>query len=112
MAHINDWHPVTPHNDENALRNAVEHHGPVAVAVNFNDELSHYRSGIYHANTCPLQGMHAVVVVGYGWDAPANMNYWILKNSWGEGYGEHGFFKIQRDHGNLCGIARDAVYVV
>ena len=72
---------------------------------------------------------HAVLIVGYGTE-PAGTDqcpgrnsgnwgrddcpYWIVKNSWGPGWGEDGYFKMARildsqDHeSNICGFAHDA----
>ena len=51
---------------------------------------------------------HAVVIVGWG-----NLNgldYWIVRNSWGTGWGKRGYFLIQRGV-NKCGIESYPVYV-
>ena len=49
---------------------------------------------------------HAVVVVGYGTDK--GIDYWTVKNSWGTGWGEQGFFRIKRD---LCHLTEVAYYI-
>ena len=37
---------------------------------------------------------HAVLVVGYGREA--GKDYWLIKNSWGVNWGDHGFAKVVR----------------
>ena len=51
---------------------------------------------------------HAVLLVGYGTD-PDNGDYWLVKNSWGDMYGEvftedAGYIKLRRRSEAMCGI--------
>ena len=44
---------------------------------------------------------HAVVFVGYGTEN--GTDYWIVRNSWGPNWGDHGYFRMQRGI-NLCQV--------
>jgi len=46
---------------------------------------------------------HALVVVGYGTDTQGR-DYWLLKNSWGQQWGQGGYMRMRRGQG-MCGIS-------
>lgn len=91
--------------------------GPVAVAFEVYNDFMTYSGGIYHHTFLkdidnfgfnPFQlTNHAVLLVGYGTEEGGE-KYWIVKNSWGEGWGENGFFRIRRGT-DECAIESIAV---
>ncbi|XP_069801219.1 dipeptidyl peptidase 1 isoform X1 [Dendropsophus ebraccatus] len=88
--------------------------GPIAVAFEVYDDFMYYKGGIYHHTGLqdrfnPFQlTNHAVLLVGYGMDSTSGEKYWIVKNSWGESWGEKGYFRIRRGF-NECAIESIAV---
>lgn len=51
-----------------------------------------------------------MLITGYGTEN--GTDYWIVKNSWGTGWGEHGFLKMSRNANSQCGIAFLPVYPI
>ncbi|XP_066151658.1 digestive cysteine proteinase 1-like [Euwallacea fornicatus] len=95
--------------DEYTLLMVTGQLGPTSIALDAS-ELQHYTSGIFTGTTCSqISTNHAVLTVGYDHDKATDMDYWIVKNSWGENWGESGYFRIRRGT-NECAIAMDSVY--
>lgn len=91
--------------DEVQLKEELYNHGPVSVAFQVIAGFRDYKSGVYSSPDCkngPMDVNHAVLAVGYGTEN--GVDYWIIKNSWSETWGDQGYFKIQRGV-NMCGIA-------
>lgn len=78
--------PTTP----DAIKNALTIHGPLVTMMAVYTDFYYYTSGIYSYATGGFVDYHAVLIVGYD-DVG---QYFIVKNSWGTGWGEAGFFRI------------------
>jgi len=83
--------------------------GPVACGVDAEGILD-YEGGIVD-DSSPYQINHIVSIVGWGTDKDTNTPYWTVRNSWGEYWGEMGFFRITRGSDQL-GIEAMCAYAV
>ncbi|KAL3744662.1 hypothetical protein ACJRO7_013863 [Eucalyptus globulus] len=97
---------------EHELKHAVGMVRPVSVAFQATDLFRHYKSGVFTSDACGSTSMdvnHAVLAVGYG--VENGVPYWLIKNSWGESWGNKGYFKMGMGK-NMCGIATCASYPI
>jgi len=88
---IAGWYQVTttaPTVD--TIKNALVIYGPLVTTMQVYNDFFSYGSGVYSHATGAKAGAHAILIVGYD-DAE---QYFIVKNSWGTGWGEAGYFKI------------------
>jgi cysteine peptidase B len=73
-------------------------YGPIGLAVDARSWQT-YRSGVM--TTCSAIGInHGVLLVGMG-KTSTGQRYWIIKNSWGAGWGESGYVRLAMGR-NLC----------
>uniref|UniRef100_A0A1A7WES0 Cystein proteinase inhibitor protein salarin n=1 Tax=Iconisemion striatum TaxID=60296 RepID=A0A1A7WES0_9TELE len=102
-----------PKGSERALAVALFKAGPVSVGIDATQpSFQLYRKGIYYDTNCNKEDInHAVLAVGYG-VSPKGKKYWIVKNSWGEEWGNNGYILMARNRGNLCGITNLASYPI
>ena len=87
-------------NDASLYRTLIK--GPVAAVVDASEEFMLYEKGVFD-KLCKGYN-HAILVVGYGKkEHEGEENYWIVKNSWGILWGDHGYIKIkQSENYNSC----------
>ncbi|XP_012533189.1 cathepsin L1 isoform X1 [Monomorium pharaonis] len=105
VVNITSW-AILPARDEKALETAVATIGPIAASINASPKTFQlYHKGVYDDHQCSSDMVnHAMLVVGY---TPTE---WILKNWWGESWGENGYMRLARNK-NRCGVANYAAYV-
>ncbi|RVX15015.1 Cysteine protease RD19A [Vitis vinifera] len=93
--------------DEDQIAANLVKNGPLAVGINAIFMQS-YAGGVSCPFICSTSLNHGVLLVGYGSAGYSPIRfkekpYWLLKNSWGQNWGEHGYYKICRGH-NICGV--------
>lgn len=82
---------------------------PVSVAVEADTmEFQFYSDGVFDSEACGINVDHAVLAVGYDTDAETGKDYFVVKNSWGEVWGDEGYIKIAArgsiEDTGTCGI--------
>ncbi|KAK3091873.1 hypothetical protein FSP39_023296 [Pinctada imbricata] len=91
--------------DQQALKFAVAHQGPISVAIDASHKsLSFYSNGVYYEPQCgnkPDDLDHAVLAVGYG--VMNGQAYWLIKNSWSTYWGMDGYVLMSQKDNN-CGV--------
>lgn len=87
-------------NNEMAIRHEIFNNGPVVAPIFLVDDFLVYRGGLYQEMPTASQLsdprrqriIHAVKIIG--WGQMEGKRYWLIENSWGEDWGEHGFAKV------------------
>ncbi|MEJ5375137.1 MAG: C1 family peptidase [bacterium] len=80
------------------IKQAIYTHGPVAAAVAVGPAFQAYRDGVFDKDESSVGVNHAIVLVGwddqYYWNGSTH-GVWILRNSWGSGWGKGGYMLIK-----------------
>lgn len=79
------------------VKSAIAFRGPVIAGMTVYEDFGFYGQGVYRPTSPVSVGLHAVCIVGYD----DGKGCWIIKNSWGAGFGEKGFARIGY---GTCGI--------
>jgi cathepsin K len=101
-----DWGVVHPSGDINKIasvadiKKAICEYGAVSASVNVVGAFQNYTNGVYsgtQSNYTNPETNHAIVLVG--WDDTKGA--WLLKNSWGDDWGEDGYMWIKYGSNNI-----------
>ena len=87
--------------DVEAIQAEIFARGPVAAEVN-GKPLHDYHGGVFSDETADKNTTHIVSIIGWGVD-DGDIKHWIVRNSWGQYWGEMGFFRVEMGK-NLLGI--------
>lgn len=78
--------------DVEAVKRALQK-GPLVTSMSVYADFMSYSSGVYKHTSGSYLGGHAISIVGYD-DASQSF---LIRNSWGEGWGEEGFGHVAYD---------------
>jgi len=98
----NAYYSIASYSTQSESISAIEtalNSSPVLATMSVWEDFQDYSSGIYEHTSGNYLDEHAIVIVDYGNEG--GVDYWLCKNSWGEDWGEEGYFKIKYGE---CGI--------
>jgi len=101
VSFIGGWKAIST--DEDQIAAALMKYGPLAIGINAGP-MQFYRGGVskpWRIFCNPKSLDHGVAIVGFG--VQGGTKYWTIRNSWGEGWGEKGYYRIVRGTG-ACGV--------
>jgi hypothetical protein len=68
---------------------------PLLADLNTNDDFYAYGGGVFEGETCKTRIEHALLIVGHG--RLDGEEYWLLRNTWSDDWGEKGFMKLNKN---------------
>ena len=76
------------------IKQAIITYGPVAAAVYADEAFQAYTGGVFNEHADSKNTNHIIILVGWD-DTQGENGVWILRNSWGTGWGEDGYMRIE-----------------
>ncbi len=96
-AYVNDPADKLPTVEQ--LKTALIERGPIAAPIFYDTCLGNYKGGVFNEFNNKEEGSINHVVLLIGWDDEKGA--WLIKNSWGNDWGENGFGWIKYGSNNI-----------
>lgn len=81
------------------IKAEIVKNGPMGTHFYYRRSFNSYKSGIYTCTDPYINIGHYMKIIG--WGVSNGINYWIIANSFGPGWGEQGYVKFKM---GVCGI--------
>jgi cathepsin X len=81
-----------------AMAKEIHERGPISCGIDAGPILN-YTGGIASMAGDGID--HVISVVGWGTDSSSGKEYWIVRNSWGEFWGEMGYVRVEKGNNAL-----------
>lgn len=76
------------------IKSEIYRRGPVSAEIN-SDPIDVYKGGIFDDANASRETNHVVSIYGWGKDEATGKEFWRVRNSWGQYWGELGMFRVE-----------------
>jgi len=94
--------------DVDEIMTEIYTRGPVAATINA-EPIVKYTGGVYSDKSDSKMTNHIVSIVGWGTDEESGKKHWIVRNSWGQYWGEMGYIRVEMGS-NILGLEGEVAW--
>jgi C1A family cysteine protease len=100
---LNSYYNIPDENYSEMIKKALKSDHPVIFGMQVNNDYMNYNGGILqsYSDKSEPDGGHCQVICGFN----DNEKYWIIRNSWGQDWGEGGYCRMAYDYLDKAGAS-------